>query len=313
MHRQRHRQILSGRSAGSILAIATILAAGCSTDDGDATATVATEDATGRPSESSGDSTDPTADDSTAETTADATDPTLNPTSDTSDTRVVPCESPVDAEFVGSLAITNADDIANIQQYSSITGGVGISTEEITSLDFMACVTSIGGNLQVFGTAAEDLAGLGNLTTLGGSVAVSENLNLREVWGFEGLTEIGGAFVIQQNPVLTGIFGFDQVQQIGLGVAIDENPVLTDVAGFDALVAVGTDTSDQPNYPDLSMTYNPELLSIRGFVGIRALSGQLVVQANPKLCISEIKSLADMLQQWIQMGEGNTSGNNDDC
>jgi hypothetical protein len=48
-------------------------------------------------------------------------------------------------------------------------------------------------------------------------------------------------------------------------------------------------------------------------VGLKALGGQLVIQANPKLCISQVKSLADMLKQWIQEDEGDTSGNKNDC
>jgi hypothetical protein len=38
-----------------------------------------------------------------------------------------------------------------------------------------------------------------------------------------------------------------------------------------------------------------------------------VIQANPKLCISQVMSLADMLEQWVQMGMGDTTGNDGNC
>lgn len=321
MHRHSFRQILSART-GAAVAIVALSTTGCPADDGDATATdAATENPTGSPTTDPDSSSSPTAASASdtepdPTTTGDDTDPTgdpTDPTSDTSAAMVVDCPAPGTMLWDGDIYIDSVEDMALLDGYAEIDGDVKIFDPAIDSLDFMACITSVTGNIQVFGTSAENIAGLGNLTTLGGSLSVSENPNLVEVYGFDGLAEVGGAVIITKNPALTGIFGFDGLGEIKLGINIDENPVLTQVAGFDNLVAVGTDSSNAPNYPDLSVTYNPELVSIDGLIGIKALGGQLVIQANPKLCISDVQSLADMLEQWVQDGEGDTTGNNNSC
>jgi hypothetical protein len=321
MHRPSYRQFLSART-GAAVAIVGLFTTGCPADDGDATGTAATTgDASGSPT------TDPDSISTLATVTETATDPdptttmgdtdpttdTADPTSDTSAAMVVECPTPGTMLWEGDIYIDSVEDMALLEGYAEIEGDVRIFEPAIDSLDFMACITSVGGNIQVFGTTAPNIAGLGNLTTLGGSLSVSENPNLVEVYGFDGLAEIGGAVIITKNASLTGIFGFDGLGEIKLGINIDENPILTQVAGFDNLVAVGTDTADAPNYPDLSIAYNPELVSIDGPIGIKALGGQLVIQANPKLCISDVQALADMLEQWVQEGMGDTTGNNNNC
>jgi hypothetical protein len=314
MHRPSYRQILSART-GAAVAIVALFTTGCPADDGEGTGTATTTgNPTTDPDSSSTLATTETATDPEPTTTADDTDPTTaDPTSDTSAAMVVECPTPGTMLWEGDSYIDSVEDMALLEGYAEIEGDLRIFDPVIDSLDFMACITSVGGNIQVFGTSAPDIAGLGNLTTLGGSISVSENPNLVEVYGFDGLTEIGGAVIFTKNAALTGIFGFDGLGEIKLGINIDENPVLTQIAAFDNLVAVGTDSSSAPNYPDISITYNPELVSIDGPIGIKALGGQLVIQANPKLCISDVQSLADMLKQWVQDGMGDTTGNNNGC
>lgn len=311
---------IPGRTCGALVALATLTTTACVvSDDGTTSVASETDSATDASSASASMSDSMSGADSTTASTTASSDPTTDPTdTETSDTattgehRVVECMAPGTMTWEGDIYIFRTEDMLLLEGYNAITGDVKISEEAIDTLDFMACITSVGGNLQVFGTTATDVAGLANLETIGGSISISENPNLVEIYGFDALTDIGGAFIITKNPVLTHISGADDVQQIHLGLNFDENPVLVAITALSNTVAVGS-TCMAGNCPDLSISYNPELTNIDGLIGLAALGGQLLVTGNPKLCISKVQSLADMLQQWVEDGQGDTTGNKEDC
>lgn len=320
-----HRPILESRRTCGVLAVtAALVALGCTPAEENTTATTvdsSAEDPSGDPtSGTEAETEDPTATE-TGDPDTDSTDDTTDPTGETDGptVREVPCEAPGTMVWSGDIYIDEVADISMLDGHIEITGDLKIYPPDLDNLDFLACITTVGGNIQVYNTQITDLGGLINITELAGSLSISDNPNLEYVYGFDGLTRIGsdgpvsGALVITKNESLRGIYGFQGLQQIELGINIDENPILERVEGLANLVAVGTEPGTGGNYPDLSVAYNPELASIDGLIGIQALGGQLVIQANPKLCISDIMSLADMLEQWVQEGMGDTSGNNGDC
>lgn len=307
---------IPGRTSGALVALAALTMTACVVAD-DGTTSVASDTDTDPSGSASMTDTMSSADSTTVVT--ETTDPSETDTdTDTSDTattgehRVVECMAPGTMSWEGDVYIFRTEDMTLLDGYNTVTGDVKISEEAIDTLDFMACVTSIGGNLQVFGTTTTDVAGLANIETIGGSISISENANLTEVYGFDALTDVGGAFIVTKNPALTSVSGADAVQQIHLGLNIDENPVLTSITALSNTIAIGS-TCMAGNCPDLSVSYNPELTNIDGLIGLAALGGQLLVTGNPKLCISKVQSLADMLQQWVEMGEGDTTGNKEDC
>lgn len=305
---------IPGRTSGALVALATLTMTACVVSD-DGTTSVASDTDTD-PTTASASMSDTMSSADSSGSTGGATEGT--DTTDTQDTattgeqRVVECMAPGTMAWEGDVYIFRTEDMTLLDGYNTVSGDVKISEDVIDSLDFMACVTSIGGNLQVFGTSATDVAGLANIETIGGSLSISENPNLTEIYGFDALTDIGGAFIVTKNPVLTSVSGVAAVQQVHLGLNIDENPVLTSITALSNAVAIGS-TCMAGNCPDLSVSYNPELTNIDGLIGLAALGGQLLVTGNPKLCISKVQSLADMLQQWVEMGEGDTTGNKEDC
>lgn len=328
MLRHRTRQIIqSGPCAAFVFALAGTAVIGCteasSGTEGETSATPTTEPTTGEPDDdtTTGDAPETTDDPDTttvAEET-DATDDTTDPTNDTSDTsegRVLGCDDP-NATMVwdGDIYIDEPSDVDLLAGHFRIDGDVRIFNQVIDNIDALSCITEVNGSIQVFDTALTDLAGLANITVLEGSLSISENPNLMYVHGFNGIETLDGALIVTKNDSLTGVYGFEGLTEIVLGINIDENAVMTEVPALDNLVVLGSENSSTMpgNYPDLSIAYNPELVSIRGPVGLAALGGQLVIQANPKLCISQVQSLAEMLQEWIQEGEGDTSGNKNDC
>jgi hypothetical protein len=59
---------------------------------------------------------------------------------------------------------------------------------DITNLNGISVLTSIGGSLVIGGTYLVNLSGLENLTSIGGNLHISYNNSLASLSGLEGLT-----------------------------------------------------------------------------------------------------------------------------
>jgi acyl-[acyl carrier protein]--UDP-N-acetylglucosamine O-acyltransferase len=88
------------------------------------------------------------------------------------------------------------------QGCSDIACNVTISGDDITNLDSLYVITSIGGNLFLSNTSLVSLTGLEGLTSIGGNLSISSNDALVSLAGLEGLTSIGGSLYIYSNPLL---------------------------------------------------------------------------------------------------------------
>ncbi|MFO0633851.1 MAG: hypothetical protein U0168_13460 [Nannocystaceae bacterium] len=303
------------RGAAVALATASVMLGCPVADDGETvgesgTATESASDASASSTQGTADSGSGDTSGSAGTTTDDPTDTDTTDTATTGEHRVVECMNPGTMTWMGDVYIYDEAGKTLLDGYSSVTGDIKISMEVIDNLDFLPCLTSVGGNIQIFGTTITDIAGLGGLETIGGSLSISENANLQEVYGLGALTDLGGALIITKNPNLVAVSEIDALQQIHLGVNIDENDKLVSITALQNTVAIGSDCANG-NCPDLSISYNPELTNIDGLIGLPALGGQLLVTGNPKLCLSKVMSLADMLQQWVEEGQGDTTGNKD--
>ena len=71
-----------------------------------------------------------------------------------------------------------------------IGGGLFAQNPNISNLS-LAKLTTISGNLDVSNTALSSLSGLSSLTSVGGSVTISNNQLLRDIDGLLGLTSLG--------------------------------------------------------------------------------------------------------------------------
>src|SRR5690349_20030936 len=61
---------------------------------------------------------------------------------------VVECERAGTMTWHGDVYIFQAEDMTLLEGYAMITGNLAISSEEIDNLDFLACLTEVGGNIQ---------------------------------------------------------------------------------------------------------------------------------------------------------------------
>jgi len=76
---------------------------------------------------------------------------------------------------------------------TELEGDVTISGNDITNLDGLNAVASIGGYLRISGNAAlTSLTGLDNLASIGGYLSIFDCSALASLVGLENLTTIGG-------------------------------------------------------------------------------------------------------------------------
>ena len=125
-------------------------------------------------------------------------------------------------------------------------GGLSISGEDITNVDALRNITSVGSALTIFwNPLLTNLDGLSNLTRIGsGELRIEKNASLISTSGLanlEGDARSDGliyGLVIQDNPQLQKIDGLSQITKLGGQLIIADNPVLTDLSGLENLEMV---------------------------------------------------------------------------
>lgn len=300
---QRHHWLHNLGTSGAAVALGVGLF-GCTPSDDDTTGQ--NESETTDPTEASNTSPEST---DTGMTTEPATSTGVDPDTGTDDTsattgphHMVECPTPGTMTWDGDVYIFEAEHMTLLDGYNVVTGDIKISMPAIDNLDFLACVTEVQGDVQIFGTTAPDVAGLANITSIGKSLSISENPNLTAIYGLDQLTDLGGSFIVTKNNALTSVEGVSALQIVGLSVNIDQNPVLTDITAFSGLVAITQ---------NLSISYNDVLVNLAGLHDLKAIGMQLLITGNPSLCISEVMEVGADLKMWS--GDGDTTGNKEDC
>ncbi len=290
------------------VATAIALAAGCTAEgSGDGATTMASTNPTSGDddNDSTGGGGSTAADASSegpATTAGSATDTGGLPTDKRPDP---PCESAATMTLDGNRYVAGGDE-AELQGVRRVVGNLTVQ-EGITSLDFLRCLEEVGGTLTITGTDIEDSAGLTSLTSVGG-LALSANNSLPWIYGFPALTEIGD-LVISSNAALIQIDGPPALTTLGVdsetgNLVVQYNDKLESINGFEKITAI---------LGDIQIRLNEGLTSIEGLHKLKALGGKLVISNNPQLCISQVSAVGEDLEQWIMMGEGDTSGNNGGC
>lgn len=94
--------------------------------------------------------------------------------------------------------------------------------------------TEITGNLSIgspfFTSNITSLAGLDNITTIGGRLDILNNGALTNLAGLDNITTVGSDLIIKQNTALTNIAGLNNINTIGEELVIDLNETLTNCA-----------------------------------------------------------------------------------
>jgi len=81
---------------------------------------------------------------------------------------------------------------------SEIEGDVLISGNDITNLNGLSVLTSLGSNLFIEGNSSLiNLTGLQNITSINGTLRIADNATLMDLTGMGNLTSIAGSLLIR--------------------------------------------------------------------------------------------------------------------
>ena len=115
------------------------------------------------------------------------------------------------------------------------TGDETLTTQ--ADIDGFDC-TEVTGNLFIYGPDVTNLDGLSALTSVGGDVTISDNAALADLDGLSGLTSVGALLVISGNDALTRL-GLPKLMSVGYILYIADNDALTSCAELSRLLSRG--------------------------------------------------------------------------
>ncbi len=137
------------------------------------------------------------------------------------------------------LSQPDIDDFqVNYPGCTEIEGDIHIEGDDITNLNGLNVLTSIGGHLEIKGNdALPSLTGLDNVAWIGGDLVIPYNNALTSLTGLENITSIGGNLNIYGNDALPSLTGLENMTSIGGDLGIKSNDVLSSLAGLDNIDA----------------------------------------------------------------------------
>jgi hypothetical protein len=195
----------------------------------------------------------------------------------------------------GGIVFSTQEQVDNFQTNypgcTEIEGYVTIVDDDITNLNGLNTITSIGGSLLLFNCGAlTNLTGLENLTSIGGQLMIggeepdNGNPALTNLTGLEGLVSIGGAFIIRHNSSLNSLTGLTNLSSIGGELLIVNNSSLSSLTGLENLESVGS---------WIGIYFNESLISLTGLENLAYIGSYIDVRYN--YALSNCYSLCDLL------------------
>ena len=103
-----------------------------------------------------------------------------------------------------TVELSLPEDVKKFAGCSKATGLV-IRTGATIDVTPLSDLEEVTGDIQIFDTGAPDIAGLKNLTVLGGSISISGNTQLEWIYGLDALVDLPGNVIITENAALTRI------------------------------------------------------------------------------------------------------------
>lgn len=173
---------------------------------------------------------------------------------------------------------------------------------EISSLENLRGITSIGGDLIIKNTSLVDLSGLDEVSHIGGSVFLSNNPNLTSLSGLEKLTIIDGYVEVRNNSSLTSFNGLGSLESIGnlnelnIPISIGGNVSLQSFDGLNSLVSIRG---------DLEIRGNNLLINLEGLRNLKTLDGITLGNNHALLNLQGLDNVT-MIKKFIWI-EGNNS------
>ncbi|MCB0840949.1 MAG: T9SS type A sorting domain-containing protein [Bacteroidetes bacterium] len=173
--------------------------------------------------------------------------------------------------YIQGNDITNLDGLISLD---SVGGDLYITSNNLlTNIDGLSSLNSVGGNLLISGNnSLTNLAGLYSLTSVGGFLIMESNISLLNVAGLSSLTSVGEYFEISYSNLLVNVDGLSSLTSVG-GLAIYSCGSLTNLDGLSSLTSVGA---------SLGIFSNGSLTNLDGLTSLTSVGG-LSIRYNPNL------------------------------
>jgi UDP-3-O-[3-hydroxymyristoyl] glucosamine N-acyltransferase len=167
----------------------------------------------------------------------------------------------------------------NYSECSNLQGNVQIYGDNITNLNGLVGVTSVGGDLFIESNdSLISIEGLGSVNSVGGDLYIGYNDALPHLTGLNNLISVGHDFWIVHNVNLTSITGLTALSTIGRHLTINGNIILTSLTGLEGLNYIGGTLTIGGDYMG-----NPLLTSLTGLDNLTSVGGYLSIHNNNSL------------------------------
>ena len=133
----------------------------------------------------------------------------------------------IETDCLGDYLIKNESDMEAISHCESISGYLGIYESNLTNLDGLSNLTTVGEGVYISSNESlTNLDGLSNLTSVGGYLNIYDNGSLTNLDGLSNLTTIGDYLRIEHNESLTNLDGLSNLTSVGGSLNIYDNDSL---------------------------------------------------------------------------------------
>ncbi len=176
----------------------------------------------------------------------------------------------------------------NYPDCTEIEGDMSINGNNISNLNGLSVLTSVGGDLNITATQfLQNLSGLENLIFVGGHMDFRVNSNINSLSGLGKLNKIGGYLRFDENNSLPNLMGLTNLDSIGGNLIISSNNSLINLSGLENVSFIGG---------SIRIFANDSLISLTGLDNVEAESiNDIYIQWNESLENCSVQSICDFL------------------
>ncbi|MDZ4707091.1 MAG: T9SS type A sorting domain-containing protein [Saprospiraceae bacterium] len=215
--------------------------------------------------------------------------------------------------YIPGELIISGDDITHLDSlYNLITlgGGLFINQTSVSDLNGLENLKTLGSSLSIRNCPMlNDISQLGGIDSLGGSLSI-ENTQLLNLNGLQGIRYVPFTIAVLNNPALVSLAGLSSIERTGLALSIQSNAVLPSLSGLETLKTIGTNINIHNNsqlrtlaglsgiesiFTVCSIENNPNLDSLVGLISLKSIGSELFIRNNAVLKnVHSLKALSSV-------------------
>jgi len=213
--------------------------------------------------------------------------------------------------FIGGGLVNTPNDIVDLTPLSyiqTVGGDFTISNTALTSLAGMENLTFVGGYFNLsFNNSISNLDGLDVLSVIHDNFSIHSNSALANLSGLDNLHTIDGTLFITHCSSLSNLSALSVITNLGGSLSINNNDLLTNLSGLEAFTTINgyfsidsnpalTDLSALSNLQSIGAAFfirsNDALTTLEGLEGLTSLGYQLEIKSNGDL--TSLEGLANL-------------------